>query len=713
MKNEIFDNRELSWLKFNLRVLEEADDESNPPLERLRFLSIVTSNLDEFFMVRVGGIIDRIISGDDQKDDKTGLTLSKQLEMIYKSTADFYKKKRPVYQRAIEALRENKIRISSVDTLFGGRKNILDKKFASAIRPLLSVQIVNSKNPFPHLENKNVYFAVHLTQKDKSVLGLVIKSRELEEIISLEQKESHEFVLTDDVINEYAPSLFPGFKIVDNCMLRVTRNADTDILRREFQEEADYRLKMKKILKKRKRLAPVRIEISKQISKDFKKLILNKQKSEMLIVNKNPLSFNFVSELIKALPKEIKDRLSYPPFTPKIPQWFTPNTDMFAKLLDGDILLYYPYHSMRPFTAFLEQAAKDEHVSSVKITLYRVNTNSRVINALINAAEYGKDVLAVMELRARFDEESNINYSELLENNGVRVIYGPEDYKVHSKVCTVIRSENGKTKYYTHIGTGNYNENTARLYTDLNLLTSDDTIGKDAMQFFDNLSTDNLFYNYKMLCVSPDGIENKIISELTALIENQKQNGNLRAVLKCNSLTEKSVILKIIEACENDVKIDMIVRGISCLVPATPKLKENLRIISIVGRFLEHSRVYAFYKGDETAVYISSADLMTRNLKKRVEAAVPINDEILKKRITDSLEIMLSDDVKARELKEDGKYIAVPTEKGIDSQKHFTQHISDGFSKNSVSKKQEKSDEKEIPKSTKKFGNFFKWLISK
>lgn len=713
MKNEIFDNRELSWLKFNLRVLEEADDESNPPLERLRFLSIVTSNLDEFFMVRVGGIIDRIISGDDQKDDKTGLTLSKQLEMIYKSTADFYKKKRPVYQRAIEALRENKIRISSVDTLFGGRKNILDKKFASVIRPLLSVQIVNSKNPFPHLENKNVYFAVHLMQKDKSVLGLVIKSRELEEIISLEQKESHEFVLTDDVINEYAPSLFPGFKIVDKCMLRVTRNADTDILRREFQEEADYRLKMKKILKKRKRLAPVRIEISKQISKDFKKLILNKQKSEMLIVNKNPLSFNFVSELIKALPKELKDRLSYPPFTPKIPQWFTPNTDMFAKLLDGDILLYYPYHSMRPFTAFLEQAAKDEHVSSVKITLYRVNTNSRVINALINAAEYGKDVLAVMELRARFDEESNINYSELLENNGVRVIYGPEDYKVHSKVSSVIRSEDGKTRYYTHIGTGNYNENTARLYTDLNLLTSDDTIGKDAMQFFDNISTDNLFYNYKMLCVSPDGIENRIISELTALIENQKQNGNSRAVLKCNSLTEKSVILKIIEACENDVKIDMIVRGISCLVPATPKLKENLRIISIVGRFLEHSRVYAFYKGDETAVYISSADLMTRNLKKRVEAAVPINDEILKKRITDSLEIMLSDDVKARELKEDGKYIAVPTEKGIDSQKHFTQHISDGFSKNSVSKKQEKSDEKEIPKSTKKFGNFFKWLISK
>ena len=702
--NGIYDNRELSWLKFNMRVLEEAYKEDVPPLERLRFLSIVTSNLDEFFMVRVGGIRDSIILGEDMLDDKSGLKLSQQLELIYKNTKEFYKKKKPVYNRVIEVLAENGIKISSVETLFGGRKSMLDKKFEKNIRPLLSVQIVNSKNPFPHLENKSVYCAVHLSSKEKNCLGLIIKSRELEEIISLEQSGLNEFVLTDDVIAEYAAALFPGFKVNEKCLMRITRNADIDVLENEFAYMEDYRLKMKKILKKRKRLAPVRIEISNQISKDFKKLILNKCDYEMMAVNKNPLSFAFVSELIKLIPKELKDKLSYTPFSPKTPYWYTPDTDMFSKLRENDLLINYPYDSMKPFLRFLEQAAQDENVRSIKITLYRINTNSRVITSLIKAAEYGKEVLAVMELRARFDEENNINYSEILEENGVRVLYGPDKFKVHSKVCSVIRSENGKTEYFTHIGTGNYNENTARQYTDLNLITSDEIIGRDAMNFFDNISTDNLHCEYNELCVSPDGIEEKIIENLNELIENQRLYGNSRAVLKCNSLTSKKIIDKIAESCEKDVKIQMIVRGICCLVPNTPKLQENLRIISIVGRFLEHSRIYTFFKGDESTVYISSADLMTRNLRKRVEAAVPIKDEKIKKRITDSLEKMLTDDVKAREINSQAEYISVENMNNFESQMYFADYTEE------IEEIVSTFENEKIPKIKT---DFFSWLISK
>lgn len=689
----IYDNRELSWLKFNMRVLEEAENESVPPLERLRFLGIVTSNLDEFFMVRVGGIIDKIILEGDKCDDKSDLKYSQQLELIYKNTRDFYKKKKSVYDSVKEGLLAEKIKISGVQTLSGGKKNILDKKFADTVRPLLSLQVVNPKNPFPHLENKAVYTALQLVQKDRKMLGLIMKSRELPEIISIENNDFCEMVITDEVIFEYADKLFSEYRIEDKCMIRVTRNADMDILENEYSFVNDYRLKMKKILKKRKRRSPVRIEISKQISKDFKKLVLNDADPNMLVINKNPLSFGFASELIKALPKETREKLSFEAFVPDIPKWYTPSVNMLDIIRKEDILLNYPYDSMKPFLSFLEQAACDEKVTSIKITLYRLSTNSRVINSLIKAAEYGKDVLVIMELRARFDEETNISYSEILEENGVRVIYGPENYKVHSKVCSVVRINGTRTEYFSHFGTGNYNESTARQYTDMNLFTSDEEIGKDALLFFDNISTNNLLGKYNKLVTSPCGIENLIIEKLDELTAYQ----NASAILKCNSLTSKTVIDKIAEVCEKGVKINLIVRGVCCIVPSFDKLKENLKIISVVGRFLEHSRIYAFLKDEKSEVYISSADLMTRNLKNRVETAVPIENEALKGKTVSYLKTILKDDVKARELTGEGNYVNVTNMENFDSQLYFI--------------KREDDISNEIKVQVKKYPNFFKWLF--
>lgn len=662
----MYDNRELSWLKFNMRVLEEADRDEVPPLERLRFLSIATSNMDEFFMVRVGKIHDSLIIFGDKICDKTEIKRTELLKNIYESAKEFYKKKKAVYNRVKEALAENGIRISSVDALSDGRKSVLGKKFEENIRPMLSAQLAEVSGGF-NPENKTVYCAVHLNSKGRDFLGIITKSRELENVILLKNRDFYEFVLTDDAILEYAELMFPGYKALEKCLVRVTRNADMAFLEQEFAYIKDYRLKMKKILRKRKRLAPVRIEVSNRISKNFKRMILNNCTSEMFSVNKNPLSFDFASEITKLIPGEIKEKLSYPPFSPSIPDWYTHDTDMFEKIKTKDLLLNYPYDSQKPFLRLLEQAAYDESVKSVKITLYRINTNSSVVQSLIKAAEHGKKVFAVMELRARFDEENNINYSELLEKNGVSVIYGPEKFKVHAKICSVERNENGTAEYYTHIGTGNYNENTACQYTDLNLLTNDRVIGKDASEFFHNLLSGNLYCKYNKLIFSPDGIEEKIAEKLDELM--LRDNG--RAVFKCNSLTSERIMNKIIQACEKGVKIDMIVRGICCLVPNTSELRSNLRIVSIVGRFLEHSRVYAFFKDEESEVYISSADLMTRNLKKRVEAAVPIKDDSLKKRITDSLEKMLCDDVRARRLNDKAEYERAENKNNFDSQLYF------------------------------------------
>ncbi len=663
----LYDNRELSWLKFNLRVLEEAVNDNTPAFEKLRFLAISTSNLDEFYMVRVGSIMDRILIGSKALDDKTGFTCEKQLEQIYKKTQDFYLEKQKIYDFVIDELKKVNIKLHKVSSLFGGKAETLKKMYERRVKPLLSVQVVDLKNPFPHLENKAVCCAFMLSKKDKNYLGLVLKSSSLEEIIVVNQKDSYDFVLTDDVICEYASELFSGYKIQDKCKLRVTRNADIELLENEFRDEFDYRNSMKKIIKKRQRLSPVRFEVSKRISKDFKKLILNKESSDMLFVNRIPLSFDFVSELEKLLPKNIISEYTFKPRVASLPLWFN-NTSVMKKVREGDIFLNYPYDNMKVFLKLLSEAAEDKNVTSIKITLYRVNKNSKVIEELIKAAENGKDVLAVVELRARFDEENNINYSEILEEAGVRVLYGPENYKVHSKLCLITVRKKDGAEYITQCGTGNYNEKTAALYTDMNIITNDFAIGNDAKNFFDNISSGNVKNTYEKLVSSPDNIEEKLISLVDDEIMFHKLYQNGRIIIKINSLTEKTVIDKFIEAARAGVKIDLIIRGICCLVPSSDDIAKNINIISVVGRYLEHSRVYYFYHNGTEKMYISSADLMTRNLKKRVEIACPIENREIKKSVYDTLELILSDDVKGRQMNRSGEYSLKENIKGINSQ---------------------------------------------
>jgi len=700
-----YDNRELSWLKFNKRVLDEALCEDTPGFEKLRFLAISTSNLDEFYMVRVGSIMDRILIGDKSVDDKTGLTFEKQLEQIYKKTQDFYKEKQKIFDFVIDELKNSGIKLHKVVALFGGKAEIAKKIYERRIKPLLSVQVVDLKNPFPHLENKAVCCAFMLSKKEKNCLGLVLKSPSLEEVFFLNNKDSCDFVLTDDIIYEYADEFFKGHKIVDKCKLRVTRNADIELLENEFSDEIDYRSSMKKIIKKRQRLSPVRYEVSKRISKEFKKLILNKKEnSDMIFVNKIPLSFDFVGELEKNIPKDILSPHIFKPRNAILPLWFD-NMSVMKKVREGDIFLNYPFDSMRIFLKLLTEAADDKNVTSIKITLYRVNKNSKVIDALIKAAENGKEVLCVVELRARFDEENNINYSEILEEAGVRVLYGPEKYKVHSKLCLITVKKKDSVEYITHCGTGNYNEKTAALYTDMNIITNDFAIGNDAKKFFDNISSGNaqsLISEYEKLVSSPDNIEKKLIEMIDEEMLYHKLYNNGRIIIKLNSLTHKGLIDKLIEAAKSGVKIELIVRGICCLVPSS-EICKNINIVSIVGRYLEHSRVYFFYHNGVNKMYISSADLMTRNLKKRVEIACPIENLKIKKTIIDNLECILNDDVKGRKMDENGDYFRKKNEKGINSQEK-TFNIADEKNKNDSERKRRKNKDKGKL-------NYFKWLF--
>lgn len=696
-----YDNRELSWIKFNLRVLNEAVDKKTPAFEKLRFLAISTSNLDEFYMVRVGSLMDRVCIGDKDADDKTGYTPEKQLELIFKKTKEFYNHKKEVYDFVADELKNYNVKIHNPKNLFDGRAEVLKKQFERFVKPLLSVQVIDFKNPFPHLENKAVYCALHLTKKDKSYLGLIFKSSTLENLIPLNQKESFEFVLTDDAICEYASEFFYGYKIQDICKLRVTRNADLDLLENELQGEFDYRNNMKRIIKKRQRLSPVRIEVSKRISKEFKKLILNKQSSDILLVNPNPLSFDFVGELEKLLPKELLSRHSFSSIQAPLPEWYQNNVSVMKKVREKDIFLNYPYDNIKVFLKFLDEAAENKNVTSIKITLYRVNKNSKIISSLIKAAENGKDVLAVVELRARFDEENNINYSEILENAGVRVLYGPENYKVHSKLCLVTLRKKDGVEYFTQCGTGNYNEKTACLYTDMNVITNDYTIGNDAKRFFDNISSGNVNDTYDKLISSPDNIEKSLIKLIDDEITIHKRSGNGRIIIKINSLTEKTMIDKLIEAAQNGVKVDLIVRGICCLVPSGSEIKDNINIVSVVGKYLEHSRVYYFYHDGIEKIYISSADLMTRNLRKRVEIACPVEDKDAKEKVIHCLETILNDDVKGRYMDYTGEYFLKENINNINSQLIlFEESITEKKRKN------EKADKKNKL-------NYFKWLFEK
>jgi polyphosphate kinase len=669
-------NRELSWLKFNDRVLEEAEDTNVPLLERLKFISIFTSNLDEFYRVRCGSLYDLSLIDNDYVDNKTGLSAQDQLYAIFDRTKFLYKRRDDVFKSLNHLLKENDIFDLDLDDLTKKETKFINKYFFDSIYPLLSPQVIDVHHPFPHLLNKSLNIMLILKNEyDEILFGLIPVPSSLPKII-YSPKHGMRFILLEKIIYEYANEVFSNYKIEFKTVVSVTRNADIVLSDSQIDEDEDYRGYMKKVLKKRTRLAPIRLEFYKYsdlILTEFLIDQLNIEKNQVQISN-TPLEMSYVFELydhIKDVNELIFHKLSFNPYYPKIPKTVKEGK-IIPQLKNKDFLLYYPFDSIEPFLRLLKDAANDENVISIKIAIYRLARSSSIIKYLLEALENGKDVTVLIELRARFDEARNIHYAGLLEEAGCSILYGFEEYKVHSKVCLITRKERNNIRYITQIGTGNYNERTVKLYTDLSFITTNPIIGEDAMLFFKNMAISNLNGEYQQLLVSPFGFKSKLIEKINIEMDNARNNRPSSIMMKMNSLTDIELIDMLSEASNAGVKIKLIVRGICCLIPGLPGKTENIEVVSIVGRFLEHARIYCFGSGEDVSIYISSADLMTRNTEKRVEVASPIVNPILKKKILSMLNIMLNDNVKARKINDKGDYEKVIRGVDlIDSQKYF------------------------------------------
>ena len=611
-------NRELSWLKFNQRVLEEADCPSTPLLERFHFLSIFTTNLDEFFMVRVGSLIDYMRFSSGYFDNKTGMTAAEQLAKIYQSCVPLYALRDDSFVRLCQRLKVEGITYTTMKELKKSELKTVEEYFQREVWPVLSPQIVDSTHPFPHLGNKQLNVAVSLKQKEHSFFGLIPVPAVAERLFFLDG-DGLRYLLVEDMISWFADKIFDRYKIQEKSVICVTRNADIDMDAGLFDEDTDYRQHMKKILKRRMRLAPVRLEYQGEMGEETQKHLRGKLGLEKAQIFKSmaPLDLSFCFQLDTAVSSGLRRKLLLQSFVPQPPRMVRPEGSVMAQVSRRDILLSYPYESMRPLLNLLKEAAADPEVVSIKITLYRIAHQSVLAEHLADAAENGKEVTVLMELRARFDEENNIEWAQRLEEAGCQVLYGLDGFKVHSKICLITRRSAGKIHYITQIGTGNYNEKTARLYTDLALLTADQRIGEDAAAFFRNLSLSNLHGEYKRLWVAPANFKQSILALADGEIAKVKAGKEARIMVKCNAFTDKELMEKFIDASMAGVKIRLIVRGICCLTPQIPGLTENIQIISIVGRFLEHSRIYAFGTGEETRVFIASGDMMTRNTQRR------------------------------------------------------------------------------------------------
>ncbi len=668
-------NRELSWLKFNDRVLEEAEDANVPLLEQLKFISIFTSNLDEFYRVRCGSLYDLSLIDKNYKDNKTGLNAQDQLSAVYDKTKSHYKRRDDVFKSLNFLLKEQGIHDLEIDDLTKKESKFIKNYFFDNIFPVLSPQIIDIHHPFPHLLNKSLNVMLILKNENKTLYGLIPIPSSLPKII-YSPKDGLRFILLEKIIYEYANEVFSNYTVEFKTIVSVTRNADLILSDSQIDEDEDYRGYMKKVLKKRTRLAPIRLEFYKYsdfILTNFLCDQLNLEKNQVQISN-TPLEMSYVFELydhIKEVNELLFHKLSFNPYYPKIPKTVK-NGKIIPQLKKRDIILSYPFDSIEPFLKLLKEAANDPNVISVKITIYRLARSSSIIKYLLEAVENGKDVTVLIELRARFDEANNIHYAGLLEEAGCTILYGFEEYKVHSKVCLITRKERNNIRYITQIGTGNYNEKTVKLYTDLCLITTNTIIGEDAMLFFKNMAISNLNGEYQRLLVAPFGFKSKLIERINMEIDNAKNNRPASIMMKMNSLTDRELIDMLSEASNAGVKINLIIRGICCLIPGLPGKTENIEVISIVGRFLEHSRIYCFGKGDEATIYMSSGDLMTRNTEKRVEVAAPIEDPMLKKKILSMLNILLNDNVKARKINDKGDYDKVIRGVDlIDSQNYF------------------------------------------
>ena len=659
-EESIFINRELSWLDFNRRVLVLGKDKNVPLAEQLKFLAIYGSNLDEFFMVRVGSLQERanLMRGKKEKrENKTNMTAEEQLAAIMPKTAQLQEDCDKYYAKALENLAACGYRKVDFDKLSKEDEHFWKKYFQSELFPILSPQIVDSRHPFPFLRNKEIYLGVLLHEKHTSehTLGIVPISSQMERMHFVRKDNETCFALTEELVLHYAALIFGKENVQEKCLFRVTRNADIDVKEGMMDHDIDYREIMADLLKRRRKLAAVRLQVIPTAPQVAQLLCSRLELThKRVFVQKSPLDLSFFYKLTSRMESDGHPELFYTPARPMLPPQ---DYDLAAEVEKHDVLLSYPYQSIRPFIAMLKKAAQDPDVISIKMTLYRMARESQIVQALVEAAENGKEVVALVELRARFDEQNNIDWSERLEEAGCKVLYGFEDYKVHSKICLITLRERGALRHVTQIGTGNYNEKTAKQYTDVSLVTADQNIGADAAAFFSNMALGNLEGSYGTLLVAPHQLKKPIL----ARIEEQTALGpNGYILMKFNSLTDIDVIHALSRASQAGVRVELIIRGICCLAPGVPGYTDNITVTSIVGRFLEHSRIFCFGRGEQEHVYISSADMMTRNTVRRVEIACPIRSPEIRRRLHEILDAMLADTVKARVLLPDGTYTKKP-----------------------------------------------------
>lgn len=669
---DYLENRELSWLKFNKRVLEEATDDNNPLLERIAFSAIYQSNLDEFFMVRVGSLTDKAKTNKKKKDSRTGMTAAQQLDAVFTAVRRLQPGVEETYRKNLEFLAPYGFEQVTMDSATKEEREFLELYFKREIKPFISGIVVNNALPFPFLKNKEIYAVVQLSSKKDISIGIIPTSYDHGERMIPLDKGGKRFILTEDVIVHYAHLMFKNYKVIDRALVRVTRNAD--IMASGKGEE--FRRNMEELVAKRKKLAPVRLEISDDFSNDALDYICKKLKlkNSRVFTSRIPLDISFLFALQEL---DERDDLHYTKRSPRIPAVLNDKKSVFSQVKSRDILLSYPFESMsQSFIRLLQESAADPKVTSIKITLYRLARNSKVIDALCTAAENGKDVLVMIELRARFDEANNIGWSKVLQQAGVKVIYGPRDYKAHSKLLLITRkAAGGGYDYVTQVGTGNYNEKTSAIYTDLMLMTADREIAADAEAVFNGLLNGTFVEKTNKLLVSPLALRPQVLAMMDEQITIAKSGGNGYIAAKVNSLCDKAIINKLVEASQAGVKIELVIRGICCIIPGVEGYTDNITVRSIVGRFLEHSRVFIFGEnGRDQKIYIGSADYMSRNTIRRVEVAAPVEDERLKRRIREMFGVLLHDNVKARVLLNDGTYVHVERaedEDAVNSQEYF------------------------------------------
>lgn len=653
-------NRELSWLQFNARVLAEAEDENVPLLERFKFLAIFTSNLDEFFMIRVGSLCDMAAVDKEHTDSKSGLTAKEQLHLIYKAVEPLYARRDAAFSDVDSKLSAIGLRRLTMDSLAPDEQKYIKRYFKDIIAPVLSPQIVDSHHPFPHLEGKVLHIAALLSHKKTERLGLLPVPASLPPVVFLPDAPSR-YILTEDILLAYADHVFEMYDVLEKTVLCVTRNADIQVDDETFGVEGgDFRKKMEKLLRQRRRMAVVRVEINRPISDHFKEHFRSRfevSDAQIFLSRTAPLKLGYAFSLGEHLPEKKRAFLSDAPFTPQQPAMLSAGQSLLKAALQRDILLSYPYESMEPFLQMIREAANDPAVLAIRITIYRLASKAKLVEYLCAAAENGKDVTALIELRARFDEQNNIDYATMLEEAGCTVIYGLSDYKIHAKLCLITRKVHNQIQYITQVGTGNYNEKTSELYTDLSFISTDPKMGEDATRVFQALCVGEVVESTERLWVAPNCFESNVLRYIQEQIDLARSGGEGYVFIKVNSLNDMEIMEKLIEASQAGVKVEMVIRGICCLCPGIPGYTDNIRIKSIVGRYLEHSRIFIFGTGEQQRIFMGSGDLLNRNTRRRVEVFAEVRDGDPRREILHLVDAIRMDNQNSWEMLSDGSYV--------------------------------------------------------